>query len=1087
LTKNTQKPDTAAALRVLKDFQLKTVDHVFGKLYDEGAKRFLIADEVGLGKTLIARGLIARAIDRLWDGPARAERIDVIYVCSNADIARQNVNRLGMATAGAACSRHQPHATRLTLLPLHLDDLNDSRINFVSFTPGTSFDLRSSGGIAHERVLIYWLLREGWGFGGAAGPMNVFQYTVMDKDRWRDRYLKSIEVDCINQDLAGRFIKALALKPRLRSDFDDLCDRFAWYRKYVPEEDAALQRGFIGAVRQVLAETCCHALEPDIVILDEFQRFKDLLDGQDEAAELARTLFEYEAAKVVLLSATPYKPYTLYQEAGTDDHYRDFLRTTSFLFGPGTRTKTLEQALRDYREGLLLGGHAGTGRLAEARQRIESTLREVMVRTERLASTCDRNGMLEERRDSQVTVEADDIREFAMIDAVAQHLEVTEPVEYWKSAPYLLNMMDRTGYRLKERLLEVLDDQPPVLVEDLQRRSEYLLPWEKVSAYEALEPRNARLRRLMADSLGAGQWKLLWIPPSLPYYRPQAGPYAEAAGTPFSKHLVFSSWRVVPKVIAMLCSYDAERRMVAGPDVRLGYAGHAQSRARLLEFPVIDGRPDRMANLVPFYPCWTLASCCDPLLPGVRECKDNGDASYRRVAAVVRKQVEELLRPVLRAHARPGRVDQSWYWAALSLMDMHHSRRAAAAWLGTGDEELRWSRMLESRGGAGEGQFAAHVALFEACARGEVALHRPPDDLPDVLTKVAIASPGVTALRAMLRLHGTAECEQHPAHLMAAPARVALAFRSLFNLPANISLLQQLHASEELRYWEAVLDYCAQGNLQAVMDEYVHVLRESLGLLDKPAKESAAQLAEEIGAAVAIRTVNLDFDEVLAAPQKKQLRLATHSMRCRFALRFGDVRSQDERGEAGERTRKEEVRQAFNSPFWPFILATTSIGQEGLDFHQYCMNVWHWNLPGNPVDLEQREGRVHRYKGHAIRKSLADRYGLASLGSGLAPLCEPWSQLFARARKEFAQRGYNELVPSWVIPGASHKITRHVPMYPLSQERERYEHLKQAVASYRLVFGQPRQEDLLAYIHAHWRASGQEADLLANRIDLSPP
>ena len=38
-----------------------------------------------------------------------------------------------------------------------------------------------------------------------------------------------------------------------------------------------------------------------------------------------------------------------------------------------------------------------------------------------------------------------------------------------------------------------------------------------------------------------------------------------------------------------------------------------------------------------------------------------------------------------------------------------------------------------------------------------------------------------------------------------------------------------------------------------------------------------------------------------------------------------------------------------NSPFWPFVLATTSVGQEGLDFQQYCHAVVHWNLPSNPV------------------------------------------------------------------------------------------------------------------------------------------
>ena len=73
------------------------------------------------------------------------------------------------------------------------------------------------------------------------------------------------------------------------------------------------------------------------------------------------------------------------------------------------------------------------------------------------------------------------------------------------------------------------------------------------------------------------------------------------------------------------------------------------------------------------------------------------------------------------------------------------------------------------------------------------------------------------------------------------------------------------------------------------------------------------------------------------------------------------------RGRRGDRedARQPEVRQAFNSPFWPFVLASTSVGQEGMDFHWWCHAVFHWNTPANPVDFEQREGRVDRYRGHA--------------------------------------------------------------------------------------------------------------------------
>ena len=47
----------------LKDFQRRTVDYVFERFYgDRPTRRFLVADEVGLGKTLVARAL-ARSLD----------------------------------------------------------------------------------------------------------------------------------------------------------------------------------------------------------------------------------------------------------------------------------------------------------------------------------------------------------------------------------------------------------------------------------------------------------------------------------------------------------------------------------------------------------------------------------------------------------------------------------------------------------------------------------------------------------------------------------------------------------------------------------------------------------------------------------------------------------------------------------------------------------------------------------------------------------------------------------------------------------------------------------------------------------------
>ena len=53
------------------------------------------------------------------------------------------------------------------------------------------------------------------------------------------------------------------------------------------------------------------------------------------------------------------------------------------------------------------------------------------------------------------------------------------------------------------------------------------------------------------------------------------------------------------------------------------------------------------------------------------------------------------------------------------------------------------------------------------------------------------------------------------------------------------------------------------------------------------------------------------------------------------------------------RIHTDELRKAFNTPFWPYVLATTSVGQEGLDFHIWCDTIVHWDLCRNPALLHE--------------------------------------------------------------------------------------------------------------------------------------
>ena len=173
-------------------------------------------------------------------------------------------------------------------------------------------------------------------------------------------------------------------------------------------------------LRQLVARAAVDHLEPDLVILDEFQRFKGLLDGDDEGARLANAIFDHPDAKVLLLSATPYKMYTLPDEPEGDDHYRDFTRTIRFLAGD-ERAHIVERELRTMREGLLTGGDHTRAR--EARDQVEHELRRVMSRTERLSLTPDRNGMLAERPLPGVQLTAEDLRSWRTFDDIARQIE----------------------------------------------------------------------------------------------------------------------------------------------------------------------------------------------------------------------------------------------------------------------------------------------------------------------------------------------------------------------------------------------------------------------------------------------------------------------------------------------------------------------------------------------------------------------------------------------------------------------------------------------------------------------------------------
>ena len=1053
--KLTNRFDAEAALRPLKAFQRATVEHVAARLLTDPDRvtQFLVADEVGLGKTMVARGVIARTIEALQD---RVARIDIVYICSNAAIARQNVKKLNVLGDGRA----NVLPTRLTMLALELARAGGIRprgVNFFSLTPGTSLDIKEGGGQKEERALILRMLRPILSDEAAA---SAFLQSWAGTQGW-ETTRAMIERAPMEELIATRFRSAVQGDPDLLVAFEKLAAK----AKGLGTSDSAFNRqreATIGRLRTLLARESAHALEPDLIVLDEFQRFQAVLTGNDEAADLARRLFgfideEGNNARTLLLSATPYRMLTLEgdsqlgeEEQDSGEHYREFLSVLGFLFGPERAPELLadlEAEMRRYRAALGQLPQSQPEALGAARK-IETRLRQVIARTERVQETKARDAMVKEVVPA-LRVLPDDLRDAKAMNALAQAFDAADVTGFWKSAPYLLSFM--RDYDLARRI-ELAKDQPTQAQRKaLKAALRCQLSHQELEAYAPVEPGNARMRALIDLAFGDDLERRLWMPPSLPSF---------GVTVPASKVLVFSDWQMVPDAIAALLSYEAERRMGMG-QARGNARVHGYSElptARPLRFTVTEERLAGLRLLPLMLPSPHLARAVDPLM------LSHGAPlpDYAALRAAAHAHLEPFAKQIAADCAEAER-EVTWDWAGVAARDL--TQAGFASWLAPGGAAEREGDEIGWR---------EHLSALRAAGGAELLGQPGQAVLLDHLVDLALGSPATCALRALARQAPDLSLDD-PA-LLSAATKIAMGFRRLFNQPEAQALLR---ADSDEAYWRAVLDHCARNDLSAVLDEYLHVLREAEELAEQPADVALPQLAEKVLEALSLLPAQIDLRHYALRGtsiviDRQHRRRANFRIRGRFATRLVKGGS----GEDGTQ-RVDQVRQAFNSPFRPFVLASTSIGQEGLDFHLYCHRVVHWNLPGNPVDMEQREGRVHRYKNHAVRLNLAQAHRGSLVGE---PREDPWARMFEAARQ--GAESSADMVPYWLFEG-DHKVERHVLSLPFSRESTRLGWLNRSVALYRLAFGQPRQDDLLSILDS---AAAQLApcELDALQISLRP-
>lgn len=1061
-------------LAELRDFQRSTVDQVVDVLYrKKTGTRYLVADETGLGKSIVARGVIAAAIEDLQDDPT-VDRIDIVYICSNADVARQNVKRLDILGTKIDLSN------RLTLLAAATQQLKTpvspvgKPVNLVSLTPQKAFPAKGwRTGTADERALLYLILRDHLqlersrataGFRILRGSMSWRRFA--EHAAWYERKLP-LNADGkpeLDADVVAQFL-SLIEQPSENSEslldaFTDLVDRT------VGRDDSpggySEAADVVMALRRALARAGVDALEPDLVILDEFQRFTDLLADDLPVSELAQEMFNYPAARVLLLSATPYKPFDIEDTADPEStttsasgsHRDQFMGTLDFLTKgrsePGEGTRGIAKLLREFRE-TITRGHDPT----ELRDRLRSELLTVMCRTERPSAV--KTNMVKERRMHASAVTGDDVKQFIGLSELAHLVGTHLPMDVWKSVPALVHFMD--AYQLGRFVHRDSEDADVrSLLSELQR-----LDPRAVDRYDELPQQNSRLQTLIEQTTGVNWQQMLWMPPSQPYITPQ-GPYASFQAQTMTKKLVFSQWSATPTAVASLLSHDASRRIAATDTAapRKVWASR-ESVSQRLQFRRRGGDLSAMTSFLIFFPLPALADDADPLAYAAAAGGSVGrEQSESQLAARLRERLPRGAQVSGKAEAAAA----LWRWPLAmadeildDVLSADTELTPAAAMAG----QVRDADDPDAPDHAEQTTaLTEYVAEAAAVHRGggDVAFSVMPENLLERTAQLALHSPANCAWRALGRLSGDTSKVTLAGRWRAA-AVLASGLRTLFNRWESSLILDELY-QDESPYWQKVLRYCADGNLQAVLDEYLFHLA---------AVEGEGGMTDESLVTFALHATQPLKLSTAIYKGRDPLGGEDIDFRCRFAMRFGDSKQDD------QSVRSTDIREAFNSPFWPFVLVSTSVGQEGIDFHPWCHNLVHWNVPSSPVDFEQRDGRVNRFRGHAVRRNIAHKHGAEMLRSP-----NPWREAYRLAGADAPHPDVPGLAPDWVYPGP-HKVYRDVLPYQLSTDEARIERVKKRVAYYRLAFGQARQEDLISVVAG---AGVSPDDAAGWRIDLRP-
>ncbi|MCC9138705.1 DEAD/DEAH box helicase family protein [Pontibacter silvestris] len=1085
----------------LRDFQQETVNYILEQFFGQGKNKILIADEVGLGKTIVSKGVVAKMFERHLETYGPLKDFGVIYICSNQAIAKQNIGKLNFFSGEEAENivDYSTEDDRITALAYEPKAITSRfKIRIKAFTPATSFDQNSTAGRSDERVLLFRLLFDHPELRGKTNSLKWFLKGTrrMNESNWdkviedaklveKGKHQKHFHLGTyrqIRQGIKNKFNKKLEKKLPLK-DYKQIYDALglntpcsliqviaAICSKRITSinyyEKSKIFWPLISFLRLKLSECCKDYLIADLFILDEFQRYNQLLNTQETenpGVELARQILNNTEARVLLLSATPFKPYTNdFDELHGESHFKEFDKVLKFLLQDES-TSFWSEFDENRKRFFNYIRHPekikeSSSELALTKQAIESTYHSVIARTERMIVSKEKDAMINSTV-KHLEIKKEDIKDFVAFDQIIQMLNSKHdsrlpiPIEYSKSSPYPLSFL--ANYQHKKKL-EQHYNSDAALQKVVKATKDAWLDLKVIRNYQPLFPKksnsipNPKARLLVEETIGDDGWKYLWIPPSIPYY-PFGGMFRKAKG--YTKSLIFSSWKMVPRMISTVVSYEAERLSV-GKYIEQNKSKHTSYfDKRRYPFPLLNFKTSKetdellsMNNFLLNYPSAFLSSLYDP---------QSNLWENKSVAAIKNHLKQEIKRSLLQLNimriGKEGGDWQKWSWYSLFLLDKYHADvDLMKDWLASHQDTVDIdSNDPDEKGGTAKTIYLQEVTqILSGGSAPNVSRLTiiQLDNICEFLADLCLGSPAVCSVRALNKLFNERNSSTFSNSYL-----VAAGFISLYNKPESIAIIQS--TKEDVDYYRKVLVYNIDANIQSMLDEYFYLLKDSNSI------STATELAKIVSEILSIRPSLLDVSTISnlgKVKDKEKNRIRTH-----FALDFGEQKLS-----SAKANRQINIREAFNSPFRPFVLASTSIGQEGLDFHFYCKKIIHWNLPGNPIDFEQREGRIHRYKGHVIRLNIVEKY-LSKLKEQPIQAGLVWDTLLdiaSEIEKPLADF-HCDLVPCWhVEPVNGITIDRIVPLYPFSKDIDKFYNMLKVLAYYRFTFGQPRQEELIQVI-----------------------